>query len=159
MSKWCPYPALTRTNAVRFANKSLCFLDIGAAAGNTNTMEIQVVAATHSSIYLAVDSDSRFYVLTLDDTRPIECEDILRGRFDGNGSLFYSVRNVTSGHAVRICLENWDCPLELAIEMILNFLSANPGFIKVGKKTFGSNTPALKQQLAHEIRNSVGCGH
>jgi hypothetical protein len=74
-------------------------------------MKIQIVAAADIGSFVARDEDWAFYVLTLDDVREIDCGDVLSGTFDGVGSLFYPVRNLTKGEDVRICLETWESPL------------------------------------------------
>jgi hypothetical protein len=114
-------------------------------------MNITVVAAAQNGSYIAKDVDDSYYVITLDDTRDIDCGDVLGGTFDGHGSLSYSVRNVTKKEDVRICLEDWESPLIPAIGILLNFMSWRPGKILVGNKEFKSVTPGVAGQLREAI--------
>lgn len=47
-------------------------------------MNIRVVAAAANGSFIATGNGS-FYVLTIDDTRPIEIGNVLSGTFDGHG--------------------------------------------------------------------------
>lgn len=114
-------------------------------------MDIRVVAAAHIDSYIGVDRDECFHVISLDDTRRIDCGDVLRGVFDGKGNLFYKVRNVTKREDVRICLEDWGCPLEAAIETLLDFMATRHGLIQVANVFFQSHSPEIKIKLKKAI--------
>lgn len=114
-------------------------------------MKIRIVAVGDIGSYIAVDDNGGYYVLTLDDTHDIELGDILSGTFDGHGSLFYSVRNLTKREDVRICLENWDCLLVAAIESLLSLMRSRSGSIVTGSKRFLSHSDGVADQLRDEI--------
>jgi hypothetical protein len=116
-----------------------------------NPVNITVVAAAQNGSYIAKDDDGSYYVITLDDTRDIDCGDVLAGKFDGRGSLFYAVRSVTKKEDVRICLETWESPLGPAIKMLLNFMSSGSGKIWVGARQFQSNAPGVSGRLHEAI--------
>lgn len=114
-------------------------------------MNITVVAAAQNGSYIAKDDDGSYYVITLDDRRDIDCRDVLAGKFDGRGSLFYAVRNVTKTEDVRICLETWESPLGPAIKMLLGFMSSRPGRVFVGRMQFRSDAPGVASRLHEAI--------
>jgi hypothetical protein len=117
-------------------------------------MNIRMVAAAVIGSFVAVDSKSAYYVLTLDDdTKGIELGDILSGTFDGTGSLFYSVRNITRREDVRICLEDWECSVEVAIKHILGFMKT-PGLICAGTKRLVSDADNVATDLRSDILKS-----
>ena len=115
-------------------------------------MNIRVVATADIGSFIARDKEWAYYVLTLDDSREIDFGDSITGTFDGRGSLFYEVRNVTKGEDVRICLETWETSLTTSIEMLLGFMASHPGKIFVGPKRFESNAPGVAHLLEQEIR-------
>jgi hypothetical protein len=117
-------------------------------------MNIKVVATAGNGSFIARDHEHAYYVLTLDDSREIECGDVLAGNFDGHGSLFYSVRNESKGENVRICLENWESPLEPAIKMVLNFMKGRAGKIIVGGAAMASDAPDVAGRLYEAIKRA-----
>jgi hypothetical protein len=115
-------------------------------------MNVRVVAAAQIGSFIAVDEEGWYYVLTLDDgRRGIDCGDVLAGRFDGSGGLFYSVRNLTKQGDVRICLESWESTVVTAIGTVLSFMSSRPGKIFVGGKEFKSDAPGVGDRLREAI--------
>jgi len=114
-------------------------------------MNITLVAAADVGAYIARDHDGAYYVVTLDDTRDMHCGDVLAGAFDGEGALFYTVRNLTQREDVRICLEYWESPLGPAIDMFLSSISSRPGKILVGQIQFPSDASGLANLLEKAI--------
>lgn len=112
-------------------------------------MNIRIIAAAAIGSYNAVDDDGWYYVITW--TRDIECGDVLAGNFDGRGSLFYAVRNVTKRENVRICLENWESALGPAIKMLMNFMASKPGRIWIGPMQFQSDAPGVASRFHDAI--------
>jgi len=103
--------------------------------------------------FIAADEDGSYIVLTLDDTRDIDLGDVLSGTFDGHGSLFYSVRNLTKSEDIRICLENWECALSAAIQSLLSMIRSPCG-ITAGSGRFISDADDVARKLFDEIRVS-----
>ena len=81
-------------------------------------MQIKVVAKNDKGCFAGLDSEGNYYVLTLDDIREIQLGDVLEGEFDGIGSLFYSVRNLSQGGSVKICLESWESTQAQAFDFL-----------------------------------------
>ncbi len=81
-------------------------------------MKVTVTAKSDKSVFAAVDADGNYVIISLDDIRDIELGDVLSGDFDGDGNLSKTVRNVTQGHEVRICLEDWECNRAHALEQL-----------------------------------------
>lgn len=115
-------------------------------------MNIRVVAFANIGTFIAGDSDGNCHVITLDDTKDIDLGDVLSGKFDGMGSLFYSVDNLTKRQSVRICLEHWDCDLAGAVQALLDFAGVTS--VDAGAKRFVAQTPDVARQIQDEILRS-----
>ncbi len=117
-------------------------------------MNVRLVAVSEIGSYIGVNAEGSYFVLTLDDSRELQLGDVLSGTFDGQGSLFYSVRNLTRQEHVRICLENWDCPVAGAIDSLLALMRSRPGSIYAGSQRFVSDAEGVADQLREEILRS-----
>lgn len=102
---------------------------------------ITIVVSADIESYIAADSEGGYYVLTLDDTKEIELNDRLEGEFDGEGTLFYPVRNLTQQIDVSICLETWDCSLKSAIDTLLGFVGQKDAVVFAGHKRIELPSP------------------
>jgi hypothetical protein len=112
-------------------------------------MKIRMIAMSNREVYVASDTDGNYYVLSLDDTRELGLGDFLSGVFDGHGSLFMTVKNLTQGHDIRICLEDWECSLNGALGHLLRL--STPSRFFVGSKTIEADSHDAAGQLRHEI--------
>jgi hypothetical protein len=112
-------------------------------------MKIRIVAIANIGTFMAGDADGNYSVITLDDTKDVDLGDVLNGTFDGRGSLFYSVDNLTKKEKVRICLEHWDCTLAGAIQALLEFNGVRT--VDAGAKRFVIKSMDAARQIHAEI--------
>ena len=112
---------------------------------------LTIIVAADIDSFIGVDSDGSYYVLTLDDDRDIELNDRLEGRFDGEGSLFYSVKNLTQREDVKICLEDWECSLTSAIATILAFAKQNKAVVFAGNERIELPCPDPASQILNAV--------
>lgn len=117
-------------------------------------VNIRIVAAAVIGSFIAADPNGSYVVITLDDTKDIEVGDVLAGSFTDSDGLFKTVRNVTRREEVRICLESWDCTLDQAIKLILEFMKSKAGVIVAGAKRLVSDANDVAGQLRNEIIRS-----
>lgn len=113
-------------------------------------MKIRVMVVADIGSFVAAGSDGNYYMLTLDDMREIDPGDVLQGTFDGNGDSCYPVQNVTRNEEVRICLEEFECSLEGAVDSLLSLYK--PGATMTIN---GQSRIAHADDVARQICNDV----
>jgi hypothetical protein len=115
-------------------------------------MKITVVAIANIGTFVAGDRDENYCVITLDGTKDIDLGGILSGTFDGRGSLFYTVNNLSKRETVRICLEHWECSLPGAIQSLLEFNGVHT--FLAGRKRFVLDSQDTAGKIVREIRST-----
>ena len=113
-------------------------------------MNIRIVTTADIGSFIAATTNGNYIVLTLDDTLDIDVGDNLSGTFDGNGDLFYRVRNLTKGKDVGICLENWDCTVESAIESLLSMIKT-PCAVFTTRGRYISDEDGVSSKLRRDV--------
>lgn len=112
-------------------------------------MNVNVIAKSDKGVFVAENAKGNYVLLSLGGTKDIKLGDRLSGDFDGRGSLFKAVRNETQRCEVRICLEDWNCPLDVALDQVLHL--SYPECIYVGTKCIPTDTPEAFKRLRHEV--------
>jgi hypothetical protein len=113
-------------------------------------MKIRIVASSDREVYLGVDSDGNFCVLSLDDgSYNAELGDVLSGTFDDSNGLFKDVYDVTRDRKIGMCAEDWECSLDVALGHLIRI--ASPDVLYAGSKRFSSGEPNIMEKLRNEI--------
>jgi hypothetical protein len=118
----------------------------------TTIMKLRTVAQSDKEIYAATDDDGSYYIFRLDDGHKINLGDVLRGDFNGAGSLFVTVENVTQRRKVGIGLEELQCSLNGAIENLLTL--SHPEKVFAGTKCVRVDARDAALVLHEEIVDS-----
>lgn len=81
--------------------------------------QIKIVAHSNVGVFVGLDAERNYVVISLDDTKVISLGDVLRSTsWDDRDGLFKAVLNETKGESVRICIENWDCSAAVATDLL-----------------------------------------
>lgn len=84
-------------------------------------MKAQIIGRIDIPVYVAVDDQGQYLVLSLDDANDLQLGDVLEWDPAGPGGLHLTVRNVTRGREVQVCLEDWGCTREHAFQRLRQF--------------------------------------
>jgi hypothetical protein len=81
-------------------------------------MKAQLVIKNDKAVYGALTEKGDYTVLSLDGPDDLELGDWISGTLDDSDGLFKEIRNLTKDLKVRICIENWECSREVALDFL-----------------------------------------
>jgi len=82
-------------------------------------MKLKIIAKSDRDIFVGVDADGDYSVVSLDDTKEIELRDVLSAKaWNDREGEWKTVKNLTKKESVRICLESWGCSRASAFDLL-----------------------------------------
>jgi len=110
-------------------------------------VKIRIIAANNRGVFIGVDSEQAYYVLSLQDTNEIEIGDVMTGDFSGSST--FGAINLTKNTKPWICVEDWECSLIGAVTLLLRL--GDPETIHARSKSFPANSDDVIHKVSDEI--------
>jgi hypothetical protein len=81
-------------------------------------MKAQLVMKSDKGVYAALTEKEDYTVLSLDGPDDLELGEWISGSLDGHDGFFKEIANLTKNMKVRVCIENWECSKEYALDLL-----------------------------------------
>jgi hypothetical protein len=113
-------------------------------------MNIKIVAINDGEVYAGLNiDDGDYYIISLNESKIIEINDILSGDFDSSKPFKRNIYNETRNYNVNIYLESWHCSLNATVDLLLHLGSPTRVF------TAAKDFPTKSDDVVNNLRKAI----